>query len=81
MAKKTTSTVVVVMAGDDVVVVHVEGGPPDVGVVHRLARLTLRLKRPRLVRSTSSEPPASSASCSSSAACPISSRRATRLRL
>jgi hypothetical protein len=40
-----TTTVVVVMAGDDVVVVRVEGGPPDLGVVHHLARLTLHLKR------------------------------------
>ena len=53
-----TTTVVVVMAGDDVVVVRVEGGPPDIGVVHLLARLTLDLKR-RGRRCGSSEPPAS----------------------
>jgi hypothetical protein len=33
------------MAGDDVVVVRVDGGPPDLDVVDRLARLTLALKR------------------------------------
>jgi hypothetical protein len=40
-----TTMFVVVTTGDDVVVVRVEGGPPDLGVVHRLARLTLDLKR------------------------------------
>lgn len=39
------TTVVVVQMGDDVVVVRVEGGPPDMDIVHRLARLTLELKR------------------------------------
>jgi len=43
--EEPTTTVVVVMMDDDVVVVRVEGGPPDLGVVHQLARLTLDLKR------------------------------------
>ena len=40
-----TTTVVVVMTEGDVVVVRVEGGPPDIGIVQLLARLTLDLKR------------------------------------
>ncbi|HET8620061.1 MAG TPA: hypothetical protein VFM27_13935 [Acidimicrobiales bacterium] len=39
------TAVVVVMTGDDVVVVRVDGGPPDLAVVDRLARLTLALRR------------------------------------
>ena len=40
-----TTAVVVVMTEGDVVVVRVEGGPPDIGIVHLLASLTLDLKR------------------------------------